>query len=140
MLLESKYLNDEFAFDDIINELQINDNILKALSDSHFLKKMWFISITDMRSISSEGILSILSSKNLHPFFDVERFLSNLKSILTDDIIIAMSQNSLCVNNLFDLNLEGSNNVTQESIKTLLQSKFICPFFRVSNFLEKIRF
>ena len=120
--------------------MQINDNILNALASSQFLKKMWIIRITDLRSVSPEGIINILSSENLHPFFDVEKFLNNLKTIINDEIIISMSENYLCVNNLFYLNLEGCNKITEKAIETLLTSKYLCPYFHFTDFLNDIRY
>ena len=44
-LLKSDYLSPEFHFDDIVEEISITDNILFALSESKFLKKIWHIQV-----------------------------------------------------------------------------------------------
>jgi hypothetical protein len=138
-LLKSPYLSPEFQFQDITEMVYMDDTLLQALTESNFLKKIWEFPQCDIRDISPSTIENMLSSKNLNPFFNIDRFLKEMKSIINDEILNALAKNPLCVNNLFDLDLVGTRDVTAEGIQKVLTSKYLCPLFNISSFIKSIQ-
>lgn len=98
------------------------------------------MSISDITHISIECLIEFISSENLHPFFDIVSLIDESKSIINDEILLAMSNNPLCVNNLFDVNLQGTKDVTEKGIIGLLTSRFLAPTFNIDDFLINIKY
>ena len=136
-LLQSEFLSSEFQFQDIINQVVMDDTLLELLTKSVFLKKVWEFPQSD--KISSEKLEAMMSSENLNPFFNIDSFLKNNKSVIDDNILTAMANNKLCVNNLFELDIEGCKNVTSTGIKAILLSKHLSQLFNVSGFIQSIK-
>ena len=138
-LLQSTSLSSEFQFQDLTDMIYMDDNLLTILTDSQFLKKIWEFPQSDIRDVYPSTIAKILLSPNLNPFFNIDRFLKEFKSIINDEILEAMSKSPLCINNLFDLDLVGSNDATAEGIQKILTSKYLCPLFNISSFIKSLQ-
>lgn len=141
-LLQSPYLSPGFEFQDIINKVIMDDGIMTALTNgkSNFLKKIWDFPQCDIRDMNTDSIEQMLKSEKLNPFFNLDRFLKEMKAIVKDSMLEAMSKNPLCVNNLFDLDLVGCKNVTSIGVEAILLSKYLCPFFNISGFLKSMKY
>ena len=139
-LLNSTVLSTEFQFQQITNKVIMDDSLMNVLTDSIFFKKIWEFPQCDIREIESASIEKMLASPNVNPFFNIDRFLKEMKSIINDAILESMSNNPLCVNNLFDIDLVGCKNVNVEGIQSILLSKSLCPLFNASGFIQSIKY